>query len=60
MSSDDEVSKNCKEITLDFIIKENDPEVAAIEDDVSDSKRRKEHFNFLNLCVVYDTHSCNV
>ena len=29
------VKESCKEITLDFIIKENDPEVAAVEDDIA-------------------------
>jgi len=29
------VFKDCKALTLDFIIKENDPETAAVEDDVS-------------------------
>lgn len=30
-----EAFESCKAMTLDFIIKENDPEVAAVEDDVS-------------------------
>jgi hypothetical protein len=38
MTSTSQVSENCKGMTLDFIIKENDPEVAAVEDDVSTRK----------------------
>jgi hypothetical protein len=34
----EEVSKNCKDITVDFIIKAGDPQSEAIEDDVSVKK----------------------
>ena len=37
-----EAPKNCKDITLDFIIKENDPEGAAVEDDVSSAMTKQE------------------
>ena len=32
--------ETCKQVTLDFIIKENDPEVAAVEDDVRTNRKQ--------------------
>ena len=49
-----EAFESCKAMTLDFIIKENDPEVAAVEDDVS-AKRNWLFCQMLEQISVFET-----
>lgn len=44
--------ETCKQVTLDFIIKENDPEVAAVEDDVRANRKQI-------ICKVKSVRFCN-